>query len=130
MLICKQNARKALVVKDEPLILKSIETKLRREGFEVISCTNIESALKAINEEEIDVIITGLSFSINKESSFELIKNIKKIFPFKPIIAISKKEDSKMAIQKSIECGAVCCLRSPIKLNELVIQLNSFLSLI
>ncbi len=127
MLPVVKNDMRILIVKDEPLVLKSLESKLKREGFNVILCTRIEDALNAINEKNIHVVITGLTFSEASISAIDIIRECKSILPPKPIIIISKKVGEEDIMQEAIECGADDCLYSPIKLNELVVRLNYLL---
>ncbi|MCE3281498.1 MAG: response regulator, partial [Chitinophagaceae bacterium] len=51
---------KILIAEDEPLILQTIELKLKKEGYEVIACVDGLDALQKIDSEKPDLIITDI----------------------------------------------------------------------
>lgn len=73
----KMAEKKILVIDDEELVLKSIQTLLRRTGYEVIVSRNGQEALSVIKELQIDLIVCDV-----RMPSFSGIETIKAIRSF------------------------------------------------
>lgn len=69
--------KKILVIDDEELVLKSIQTLLRRTGYEVIVSRNGQEALKVIKGLQVDLIVCDV-----RMPSFSGIETIKAIRSF------------------------------------------------
>lgn len=52
------NERRVLIAEDDPVSRKLLEKTLEKIGYDVISCTNGEEALKTIRSESIPILIT------------------------------------------------------------------------
>ena len=75
---------RVLVIDDEIHVRKLYEDLMTREGFQVQSAADVESALKAINKEQFDIII--LDIELEKESGMNALKDFKSLNPNLPII--------------------------------------------
>lgn len=75
---------RVLVIDDEVHVRKLYEDLMAREGFKVQSVANVESAVKAIKNEQFDIII--LDIELEKESGMNALKDFKSLNPNLPII--------------------------------------------
>ncbi|MDP5139363.1 MAG: response regulator, partial [Spirosomaceae bacterium] len=66
---------KVLAADDQPIILKSIEHKLKSIDFEVVTAQNGEEAIKFFDSEKPDLVILDLNMPI--KSGFEVIEHIR-----------------------------------------------------
>ena len=57
-----------LIAEDDELILKTIEYKLQKEGYEVIITRNGKDAIETINNTEVDLIITDIMMPFCKST--------------------------------------------------------------
>ena len=63
---------KILVVEDNQLILKVIETKLKKEGYEVINCENGKEAIERISDSLPDLVITDIMLPYNEIAEIQV----------------------------------------------------------
>ena len=85
---------RALVVEDEPMILKYIVKKINEldKGFEVIdTAINGQEALKKIYELRPDVVYTDIRMPVM--DGIALVKNLRVSFPDMPVVILSGYSD-------------------------------------
>lgn len=81
---------KILVVEDEKALLVAIQTKLRHEGYEVISASDGQEALIKIKDEKPDAVL--LDILLPKKSGMEVLEDLSKegdLLAKMPVIIIS-----------------------------------------
>ena len=66
---------KILVCEDNLLMLKTIEFTLKKHGYEVVNAVDGNQGIKALTNEQIDVLVTDINMPYN--SGLELIQFIK-----------------------------------------------------
>lgn len=67
---------KILIVDDEKLMRISLESQLKKEGYNVKSMDNALDGLKMVKSEEYDIVVTDLRLS--GMSGMDFLKEIKK----------------------------------------------------
>jgi DNA-binding NtrC family response regulator len=111
------NDYKILVVDDEPIIRKILETILESAGYKVILAANGDEAIVALHNEKYDVVITDLQ--MGDPDGFAVLKKAKDLNPlFKGIVITGNKDVS--APIKAIEIGVQSYLLKPFSPNELL----------
>jgi two-component system response regulator VicR len=111
-----------LVIEDEVMVLKSIEFKLKKEGFEVITAPDGKVAYEMLSEEPIDMIITDLM--IPYYSGLELINHVRSDLKSKvPIIVLSAMGQEE-SILEAFRLGANDYMTKPFIPNELIIRIR------
>lgn len=117
------NQFKILVVDDEQNILDVVKAYLEKEGFEVITAMDGETALKIFNEEEIHLIVLDLMLpKITGEDVCKRIRNTSNV----PIIMLTAKADEDEKIE-GISIGADDYLTKPFSVRELVVRVRALL---
>ncbi|HZY10865.1 MAG TPA: response regulator [Bacteroidota bacterium] len=106
-----------MIIEDEPLINWSIESALKKVGFDVVIVTSVENAINQLRSERFDLVITDFQFP--QIDGFEVAKIAKRITPEIKVIMISTDNDfmnrheyESTEIEQFIE--------KPFDLNELV----------
>lgn len=117
---------KILVAEDEPMLLKTIELKLKKEGYEVISTTDGREAIAKIRETVPDMVITDIMMPY--ASGLEIVsflrsEGVKKI----PVIILSAMEQEKV-VMEAFELGADDYITKPFSLNELAIRVKKLIT--
>lgn len=113
---------KILVIEDEVMILKSIEFKLKKEGFEVTTALNGKIAQDILSTEIFDVVITDLM--IPYYSGLELISYVRnELKSTVPIIVLSAI-GQEGSILEAFRLGANDYMTKPFIPNELVIRVR------
>lgn len=90
--------RKVLLVEDEKAILDDFATRIRSEGYEVLTAENGAEALKIFQGTTILVVVTDLMMPI--KGGFEVLKDIKKQRPATRVIITTSfgKDHAKQAL--------------------------------
>ena len=117
---------KILVAEDEPMLLKTIELKLRKEGYEVIATSDGREAMERIEKDNPDMVITDIMMPY--ASGLEIVNLIRQKIARKiPIIMLSAMEQEKVVLE-AFELGADDYITKPFSLNELVIRVKRLMS--
>jgi len=113
---------KILVAEDEPMLLKTIELKLKKEGYDVIVTADGRQAAEQIELANPDMVITDIMMPY--VSGLELINLIRQKLNRKtPVIILSAMEQEKV-VMEAFELGADDYITKPFSLNELVIRVK------
>jgi len=113
---------KILVAEDEPMLLKTIELKLKKEGYDVITTSDGREAIAKIEELNPDLVISDIMMPY--ASGLEILAIIKKKTDRQiPIIMLSAMEQEKV-VMEAFELGADDYVTKPFSLNELVIRIK------
>lgn len=114
---------KVLIVDDEPTILETIETKLRREGYTTFVAVSAEQGLNLFRKVKPDLII--LDIMLPNRSGFEMCQVIRQESQT-PVIFLSAKNEERDRI-KGLELGADDYVSKPFNLNELAARVKAVL---
>jgi DNA-binding response OmpR family regulator len=114
---------KILIAEDEPLILQTLELKLKKEGYEVIGCADGLEALQKIDAEHPDLIITDIMMPYM--SGLEVVRKVKQDVNSKniPVIVLSTMGQESI-VEEAFELGADDYLKKPFSLSELSIRIK------
>ncbi|MES2331656.1 MAG: response regulator transcription factor [Bacteroidota bacterium] len=112
-----------LVADDEPMLLKTIELKLKKEGYEVVATSDGRQAMAEIEgSQPPDMVITDIMMPY--ASGLEIISLVRqKIAKKIPIIMLTAMEQEKV-VMEAFELGADDYITKPFSLNELVMRVK------
>jgi two-component system KDP operon response regulator KdpE len=113
----------ALVVDDEPGILRLIELELSAQGFEVIMASGGNEALKRIDERRPDIAV--LDIVMPDISGLEVMRRIRERFPV-PVVLLTAK-DSEQDKVRGLDLGADDYLGKPFSPEELTARVRAIL---
>ena len=117
---------KVLVADDEPMLLKTIELKLKKEGYEVITCLDGREAVAKIEGNDPDMVITDIMMPFI--SGLEIVSIIRQKLNRKiPIIVLSAMEQEKV-VMEAFELGADDYITKPFSLNEMAIRVKRLMN--
>ena len=116
---------KILVAEDEPMLLKTIELKLKKEGYDVIATIDGREAISKIESEQPDLVISDIM--MHYASGLELTAMLKKGEKQVPIIILSAMEQEKV-VMEAFELGADDYITKPFSLNELSIRVKRLMT--
>lgn len=115
---------KILVVDDEKMTLTALSKKLRDKGYRVSVATNSVEALRAINEQKIDLIISDILMPLI--SGFTLLSMLKNFYFIRvPVILISSYNQENVLL-KSHSLGATDFVSKPIDYDELFYKIEKY----
>jgi DNA-binding response OmpR family regulator len=115
---------KILIVEDEPLMAAAIEGKLKNEGYDVTVVTDGRDALKEIEEDKPDLVITDILMPFI--SGLELIGLLRSnSFEYIPIIVLSGMGEEDTVIE-AFQLGADDFITKPFNDKELSMRVKRF----
>jgi two-component system response regulator PilR (NtrC family) len=105
-----------LVVDDEQSMREFLEIFFRREGFDVVTTGEVDSALVAIEADDFDVVISDVRMP--GRSGLDLLQVVKEISPETVVIMITAFATTETAIA-AMKQGAYDYVTKPFKVDEL-----------
>jgi len=115
---------KILIVEDNQLLLKVLETKLKKEGYEVISCENGKDAIDEIIYSSPDLIITDIMLPYS--SGLEIVNFVKvTLKKSTPVIVLSGIGQEK-TVEEAFKLGVDDYMTKPFSLSELSMRIKRF----
>ena len=117
---------KILVVDDEPMNVELFEAQLGAAGYEVVTASSGEEALKKVEGEKPDLIL--LDAVMPDLNGFDIIKILrgKAETLFIPVVMVTALNEMRYKIQ-AIESGVDNFLTKPVNSLELITQVKSLL---
>lgn len=115
---------KILIVDDEKLMRVSLEDKLMKVGYAVISLSNAVEGLTVLQSENYDAVITDVR--LPRMDGIEFLKEIKKVSPDTVVIIMTAYGSIENAVIAMKE-GAYDYVTKPFSLEELMIKLQKAL---
>ncbi|MEK6653133.1 MAG: sigma-54 dependent transcriptional regulator [Nitrospirota bacterium] len=106
---------KILIVDDEQIALRNLEHVMQKEGHTVVGTNRGPNALKLIEEQWFDVVLTDLK--MEKVDGMQILKKCKDLYPDTEVIMITGYASIQSAIN-AIKKGAYDYISKPFKLDE------------
>lgn len=113
--------KRIMVVDDDPAILRLLSMNLKARGYEVITATDGEEALEAVQKDIVDLII--LDIMMPKVDGVEVCRRVRE-WSDVPIIILSARGDEKDKV-KCLELGADDYLTKPFGIAELMARIKT-----
>jgi len=110
-----EHKTKILIVDDEQIALRNLEHVMEKEGYTVVGTQKGQNALKLIEEQWFDVVLTDLK--MEKVDGMQILKKCKELYPDTEVIMITGYATIQSAIQ-AIKKGAYDYIAKPFKLDE------------
>ena len=117
------NFMKLLIVDDEPSIVETVETKMRKEGFTTFTADSAEEGMRLFRRVKPDLVI--LDIMLPQRSGFDFCKAIRKDSGT-PIIFVSARADESDRV-RGLELGADDYVVKPFNLGELAARVKAIL---
>ena len=111
-----------LVVDDNPAILTAVKICLGNVFERVITLSSPESILVTLGQEEVDVVLLDMNFSLGVNSGQDglfWLSAIRKKYPDLPVVLVTAYADVKLAV-KGLKNGAVDFVTKPWDNDELI----------
>ncbi|MBI2577978.1 MAG: response regulator [Candidatus Wildermuthbacteria bacterium] len=94
-----------LFVEDESALQKTLEDRLKKEGFEMVHALDGESGLRLAQEKQPDLVL--LDLTLPRMTGFEVLDGLKRLESTKaiPVIVLTNLEDLE-DVQRALDLGA------------------------
>lgn len=110
----QQNA-KILIIDDEKIALKNLEHVMKKEGYSVVATQSGQNALKLLEEQSFDVVLTDLR--MEKVDGMQILKRCHELYPDTEVIMITGFATLETAVE-TMKHGAFYYISKPFKLDE------------
>lgn len=115
---------KIMVVEDDEMLIDVYVTVLKKNGFSIVACNNGKEALKALETESFDLILSDIKMPIM--NGFDMLTEIrKKNSQNPPVILVSGY--SEFSEEEVLARGAAGLLQKPIRAKELLERVHAIL---
>src|SRR5512147_3286658 len=109
------NHAKILIVDDERIALRNLEHVMKKEGYEVTGTQSGQNALKLLEEQQFDVVLTDLR--MEKVDGLQVLKKCRDLHPDSEVIMITGFATLGSAVE-AMKQGAFYYIAKPFKLEE------------
>lgn len=115
-----------LIIEDDEMILKTLEFRLRKDGYEVIAARNGKEALEKLQSdaENLRLVITDLMLPF--VTGMEILSHVKSHTPDLPVIVLSAA-DEESTIMDAFKLGADDFIAKPFSPGELSLRVKRLL---
>ena len=118
---------RVLVADDEPHLLRLVKFRLEREGYEVLTATDGEAALRVAREEHPDLCV--LDVMMPKRSGFDVLRELRgdeSCAGMKVIMLTARAQDRDVDVGFSL--GADDYITKPFSPQELRVRIGAHLA--
>lgn len=118
------NARKVLIIEDDPTLLRGLKDNFETEGYEVHTANDGQKGLNAVLKDPPDLLL--LDLMLPKVNGYEICRQARTRQLEMPIIMLTAKgqEDD---IVRGLELGADDYVTKPFSIRELLARVRAFL---
>jgi DNA-binding NtrC family response regulator len=110
------NSHKIMVIDDEKIVGDMSKLSLEQEGYIVETFLNAEPALKRLQEEKFDVVVTD--YKMKGIDGMEVLKTVKNLYPATQVIMITAFANLDAAIE-ALRRDVHDFFPKPVKIKEL-----------
>lgn len=110
-----QKSERILIVDDEKVALKNLEHVMRKEGYEVVSTQSGQNALKILEEQTFEVVLTDLK--MEKVDGMQILRRCRELYPDTEVVMITGYATLESAVE-SMKHGAFYYIAKPFRLDE------------
>jgi len=120
----KVKSYKVLIVEDELKLQKAIGDKVQREGWQSIVASNGEEGLRAVMQEQPDIVLLDIIMPIM--DGLTMLKELRKISDV-PVLILTNLYDEKKLIESFRACSYDYLVKSNYSLNEVIEKIKEAL---
>jgi DNA-binding NtrC family response regulator len=110
-----EGTAKILIIDDERIALRNLEHVMQKEGYEVTATQSGPNALKLLEDQPFDVVLTDLR--MEKVDGMQILKKSRELYPDTEVIMITGYATLDSAVD-SMKHGAFYYIAKPFKLEE------------
>ncbi|MBI5741352.1 MAG: sigma-54-dependent Fis family transcriptional regulator [Nitrospirae bacterium] len=119
----KTGKKRILIVEDDPVMRLSMDRFLRGKGYAVSLCTDGGEGLRAVEQDEYDLVITDLK--LPGKDGFAVLRRVREVSPKTGVIIMTGHAEIKSSVQ-AIKMGAFDYIAKPFSNDELLLTLDRF----
>jgi DNA-binding NtrC family response regulator len=118
------NPNRILIVDDEPIARENLEFILRKEGYDTLAVDSGDTAFKALEKSEFDLVLTDLR--MRQIDGLQVLERTRELYPDTEVIVITGYATVATAVE-AMQKGAYHYLAKPYKNDEVRILVKKAL---
>lgn len=114
-------SKRILIVEDEPLVLKALEFRLKKDGYDLTSAKDGREGLQLLQEKEFDLVVTDLMMPYN--NGMEIVNMAKNGMARKTPVIVLSSAGLESTVLEAFKLGADDFITKPFSPMELSARL-------
>jgi two-component system response regulator QseB len=115
---------RVLLVEDDPMIAKGMQTALRQDGYAVDGVSDGRRAAEALRTESFDIVL--LDLGLPGRDGLEVLRELRGRGDSTPVIIVTARDDMRNRIE-GLDAGADDYIIKPFDLDEIAARMRSVL---
>jgi len=115
---------RVLLVEDDPMIAKGLQTALRQDGYAVDGVSDGRRASEALRTESFDIVL--LDLGLPGKGGLEVLRGLRGRGDATPVIIVTARDDIRNRIE-GLDAGADDYIIKPFDLDEIAARMRSVL---
>ena len=115
--------QRLLIVDDESSMRELLEIVLAKDGYDIVTRSNVQDAIALLSNEAFDVILTDLRMGTDRNAGMTLLEWINENSPNTPALMMTAYGSVETAIE-AMKRGAVDYIMKPFKNEEVRLQVQ------
>ena len=115
---------RVLLVEDDPMIAKGLQTALRQDGYAVDGVSDGRRAAEALRTERFDIVL--LDLGLPGRDGLEVLRELRGRGDSTPVIIVTARDDIRNRIE-GLDAGADDYIIKPFDLDEIAARMRSVL---
>jgi len=115
---------RVLLVEDDPMIAKGLQTALRQDGYAVDGVSDGRHAAEALRTESFDIVL--LDLGLPGRDGLEVLRELRGRGDSTPVIIVTARDDTRNRIE-GLDAGADDYIIKPFDLDEIAARMRSVL---
>ena len=115
---------RVLLVEDDPMIAKGLQTALRQDGYAVDGVSDGRRAAEALRTESFDIVL--LDLGLPGRGGLEVLRELRGRGDATPVIIVTARDDIRNRIE-GLDAGADDYIIKPFDLDEIAARMRSVL---
>tara|TARA_B110000211_G_C14039439_1_gene536092 strand:+ start:468 stop:830 length:363 start_codon:yes stop_codon:yes gene_type:complete len=116
--------KKILLAEDEVMLLKTLEFKLKKDGYEIVAVQNGQEAIDKLSSEKFDLVVTDMMMPF--KGGLDVIAAVKEAEGEIPVVVLSSVGQEEMVV-KAFKLGAEDYITKPFSPNEFSMRIAKIL---
>jgi len=113
--------KKILIVEDEPLVLKALEFRLKKDGYDLTIAKDGREGLQKLTEEQFDLVLTDLMMPFN--NGMEIVNKAKNGPNGKTPVIVLSSIGLEATVLEAFRLGADDFITKPFSPMELAVRI-------
>ena len=119
-----KNQELVLIAEDERIIRRTLQLKLEKEGFNVLTAEDGQQAIEMLESSDPDIVVTDLMMPFR--NGLEVLEFVKKKESEIPVIVLSAAGQENIVLD-AFNMGASDYITKPFSPNEIIVRIKKLI---